>query len=124
VTNIYQITASAPLVKDSNLVIRYSNLEAAPSAVFFSTDPAGPWKSRAISQQAQPYTVDTLTRSFGYYGAGNPITTAPSGAPRVGGGQTLPIIVAVLIGLVVLAGVPLAVLRRRRASGEDEADEE
>jgi hypothetical protein len=118
VTNIYQITANAPLVKDSNVVLVYSNLEANPSAVYFATDPAGPWKSLPISQQARPYTVETQTRSFGYYAAGNPKTTPPPGAPRVGGGQTLPIIVAAIIVLVVLAGVPLAVLRRRRSPAD------
>jgi hypothetical protein len=123
VTNVYQITASASLVKDSNLVLVYSNLEANPDAVYFATDPAGPWKSLPISQQARPYTVETQTRSFGYYAAGNPKTTAPPGAPRVGGGQTLPIIVAALIVLVVIAGLPLAMLRRRRPSADQGEDE-
>jgi hypothetical protein len=36
----------------------------------------------------------------------------------------LPIVVAALIVLVVLAGVPLAVLRRRRGSGESEGEVE
>jgi hypothetical protein len=41
-----------------------------------------------------------------------------------GGSQTLPIIVAVLIALVVLAGIPLAILRRRQSRGgvEEEGD--
>ena len=39
-----------------------------------------------------------------------------------GGSQTLPIIVAVLIVLVVLAGIPLAVLRRRQSRGEAEEE--
>jgi hypothetical protein len=42
----------------------------------------------------------------------------------VGGGQVLPIVVAVLIGLVVLAGVPLAILRRRQSHGEVEEEED
>jgi hypothetical protein len=36
----------------------------------------------------------------------------------------LPIVVAVLIGLVLLAGVPLAMLRRRRGGGEVEAEQD
>ena len=36
---------------------------------------------------------------------------------RVGGGQTLPIVIAVAILVVVLAGIPLAILRRRSNDG-------
>jgi hypothetical protein len=121
VTNVYQIVASAPLVKSANLVLRYSNLEPSPSDVYYATDPAGPWKSIGAAQQAQPFTIDTSTKSFGYFAAGYPSASPPPGAVTVGGGnQTLPIIVAVLIVLVVLAGVPLAILRRRQSSGEVE----
>jgi len=124
VTNVYQITASAPLVKAANLVLRYSNLEPAPSDVYFASDPAGPWKALGIQQQAQLFTVVTSTKSFGYFAAGYPSASPPPGAVSVGGGQTLPIIVAVLIVLVVLAGVPLAILRRRQSKGgvEEEGD--
>ena len=124
VTNMYQITASAPLVKAANLVLRYSNLEPAPSDVYFASDPAGPWKALGIQQQAQVFTVVTSTKSFGYFAAGYPSASPPPGAVSVGGGQTLPIIVAVLIVLVVLAGVPLAILRRRQSKGgvEEEGD--
>jgi hypothetical protein len=38
----------------------------------------------------------------------------------VGGGQLLPIIVAVLIVVVVLAGLPLAVIRRRQGKSPDD----
>jgi hypothetical protein len=42
---------------------------------------------------------------------------------RVGGGQLLPVLVAILIALVLLAGIPLAVMRRRRGRGEVEPEE-
>jgi hypothetical protein len=123
VTNVYQVTASAPLVKSADLVLRYSNLEPAPSYVYFASDPAGPWKSLSIAQQAQPFTVVTSTKQLGYFAAGYPSTTPPPGTPTVGGGsQTLPIIVAVLIALVVLAGIPLAIVRRRQSRGEVEEE--
>jgi hypothetical protein len=123
VTNIYQITASAPLAKAANLVLRFSNLEPAPTDVYFAGDPAGPWKSIGAQQQAQPFTIVTSTKSFGYFAAGYPSASPPPGAVTVGGGgQTLPIIVAVLIGLVILAGIPLAILRRRQSHGEVEEE--
>jgi len=125
VTNVYRITASAPLVKPANLVLVYTNLEPAPTDVYFATDPAGPWKSIGAAQQAAPFTIDSSTRSFGYFAAGYPSASPPPGAVSVGGGQVLPIVVAVLIVLVVLAGVPLAILRRRQPRGgvEEEEDE-
>ena len=123
VTNVYQITASAPLVKAANLVVRYSNLEPAPSDVYFASDPGGPWKSLGVTQEAQVFTVATSTKQLGYFAAGYPSASPPPGAPSVGGGsQTLPIIVAVLIVLVIVAGIPLAILRRRQSGGEEEGD--
>jgi hypothetical protein len=123
VTNVYKITGSASIVKAANLVLRYSNLEAAPADVYFASDPAGPWKGLGIAQQAQPFTVVTTTKSFGYFAAGNLSASPPPGAVTVGGGsQTLPIIVAVLIVLVVLAGIPLGILRRRQSRGEVEEE--
>ena len=122
VTNVYQITASAPLVKSANLLLRYSNLEPAPTDVYFASDPAGPWKSIGAAQQAQPFTIVTTTKLFGYFAAGYASASPPPGAVSVGGGQMLPIVVAVLIGLVVLAGIPLAILRRRQSHGEAEEE--
>ncbi|TAN34881.1 hypothetical protein EPN29_00745 [bacterium] len=117
-TNVYKITASALLVKAANLVLRYSDLVPAPSDVYFAGDPGGPWRSIGAAQQAQPFTMDTSTKAFGYFAAGYPANAAPPpGSIRVGGGQLLPIAVAVLIVGVVVAGIPLAILRRRRDAG-------
>jgi hypothetical protein len=124
VTNVYQITASAAQLKAATLVLRYSNLEPAPTDVYFAADPAGPWKSIGAQQQAQQYTIVTTTQSLGYFAAGYASGSPPPGAVTVGGGQALPIIVAVLIVLVVLAGVPLAILRRRRTPGDAEEEDE
>jgi hypothetical protein len=120
VTNVYHITADAPLVKPANLVLRYSNLLPDPTDVYFATDPAGTWKSIGAAQTAQPFTIDTTTRDFGYFAAGYPSASPPPGVVQVGGGQTLPIVVAVLITLVVVAGLPLALRRRRGVRTEDE----
>ena len=123
VTNVYQVTSDATLVKSANLDVRYSNLEPDPSSVYQASDPAGPWKAVGMNQQAQPYEATTSISSFGYFGAGYPATTPAPGAVNVGGGQLLPIVVAVLIVLVVVAGLPLAVIRRR-GRGEPEPDDE
>ena len=122
-TNTYVITATAPLVNDANLNMRYSNLVPAPSDVYFATSLQGPWKSLGAAQQAQPFHITATTRQFGYFAAGYPANAIRPSSPT---GQLLPIAVAILIVAVLIAGIPLAVLRRRRA-GEagfsDNADE-
>jgi hypothetical protein len=126
VTNVYQITADAPLKPEvgANLTIRYSNLEPDPNDVYRADDPNGPWQSISHTSQAQPFTIDTSTTKLGYFAAGYTESATPKpGTVTVGGGQTLPIIVAVLIVVVVLAGLPLAVVRRRRGAGGEDDDE-
>jgi len=115
VTNVYQVTTSAPLdaSKPANLVLRYSNLEPDPSIVYQASDSAGPWTA-LTSQPGQPFTIESRTATFGYFAAGYPSSSPPPGSVTVGGGQILPIVVAVLIVAVVLAGLPIAVMRRRR----------
>ncbi len=117
VTNIYQITASANLKQQASLTLRYSNLEPDPSDVYQASDPGGPWKTIGRNDQAAPFTVDTKASSFGYFAAGYSTASPPPGSVTLGGGQTLPIVVAALIVIVVLAGLPLAVFRRRQGSG-------
>jgi hypothetical protein len=126
VTNVYQVTASAPLAdpanKPASVTLVYSNLLPAPSDVYFATDPAGPWTSLGGSPQPLIFSIDARTRSLGYFAAGYPSASPAPGAVTVGGGQVLPIVVAVIIVLVVLAGLPLAVMRRRRSGGRHEDD--
>jgi hypothetical protein len=121
VTNVYLITANAPLVKDANLELRYSDIVPAPSFVYRATDANGPWQSIG-GQESQLFIIQTTTRQFGYFAAGYPANaTTKSSATS----QLLPVAVAVLIVGVLIAGVPLAIVRRRRAAGEtDETDEE
>lgn len=118
VTNVYHVVADAPLVKAAQLTMRYSNLEPDPSSVYVASDPNGPWTSIGRSDQAQPFTVTTKTSAFGYFAAGYATASPPPGVVTVGGGQILPIVVAVAIVIVVLAGLPLAIVRRR-SSGAD-----
>jgi hypothetical protein len=124
VTNVYRMTADAPLVKPANLRIRYSNLEPDPTNVYFASDPAGPWKTIPTVRTGEPFVIDASTSSFGYFAAGYPSSSPASGAIRIGGGQVLPIVVAVIIGLVVLAGIPLALLRGRQSGGAVREEDE
>jgi hypothetical protein len=124
VTNVYLITADAAVVKGANLVMLYSNLMPAPSFIYLAVAANGPWRSVG-GQEGQPFTIQTTTPQLGYFAAGYAANaTSPSSS---GTSQLLPIAVAILILGVLVAGIPLAIVRRRRAGGEadnyDEDDE-
>ena len=124
VTNIYRITADAPLKKKANVTLLYSNLKPHPDDIYRADDPGGAFTVLPRAQQGQPYTIYTSTEQLGYFAAGylSSTTPPPGGVVTIGGGQTLPIIVAVLIVVVVLAGLPLALMRRRQSAGGAEED--
>ena len=130
VTNTYLITADAPLVKSSNLVLRYSNLSQDPSFIYRSGSVNGPWTKLSVpQQQAQLWTVSTQTDQLGYFAGGFP-SSAISTVGTTSNQEIVPIVVAVLIVAVLLAGVPLTVMRRRpapagrRGRDVDEDDDE
>lgn len=122
-TNTYAITADAPLVKASTLVLRYSNLVVDPSFVYRADSPDGPWTNIGASAQAQIWTIDTKADKLGYFAAGFPSNSVSKGG---GGGSTqiLPVTIAVLIVAVLVAGIPLTILRRRQAARGGENEEE
>ena len=128
-TNAYQITADAPLAKQSDkskwptLVMRYSNLEPDPSYVYLAQSANGPWTNIGANSQAQPYTIDVKTDQLGYFAAGYPSGAVSKSSSS--NSQLLPATIAVLIVLVLVGGIPLTIIRRRQARGEnaDEDDE-
>ena len=120
VTNGYLITADALLVKKATLLMRYSDLVAAPSTVYYSASADGPWTSIGALSQAQPFTIDTSTDKFGYFAAGYPANAVSHGGGNI---WVLPLAIAVLIVAVLVAGIPLAMMRRRRAGVEEEPDD-
>jgi hypothetical protein len=120
-TNVYLITADAPLVQPANLVLLYSNVVPAPSFVYWAADANGPWKSIG-GAEGQPFTIQTRPPQLGYFAAGYGANATNRSSS--GGSQLLPIAVAVLILGVLVAGIPLAMVRRRRAAGESEESEE
>ena len=123
-TNAYQITADAPLVKSANLVMRYSNLAPDPSYIYRADSVDGPWTQLTIQQQAQLYTISTSTDKLGYFSAGY-ASNAISNGGGPSGQNIVPIIVAALIVAVLLAGVPLTIMRRRQGSrGRDDDDDD
>jgi hypothetical protein len=122
VTNVYQITSSTPMVKTSNLRLLYSTVQPAPTSIY-EAQSAGTWAALPSNPSTATGCSDIVAQinSTGFFMAGYPSnSTRPNGSATIGGGQVLPIVVALAILIVVLAGVPLAVVRRRRAAGEEE----
>jgi hypothetical protein len=120
-TNAYDITADAPLVKASTLVMRYSNLVVDPSFVYRADSPDGSWINIGAAAQAQIWTIDTKTDKLGYFAAGFPSSSVSKGGG--GSSQILPVTIAILIVAVLVGGIPLTILRRRQARA-GHADEE
>ena len=124
VTNVYLITSSTPMTLKSNLRLLYSTVLPAPSSIY-QAQAGGQWQ--AVSSSASTSTgcsdISAQVTGTGYFMAGYAsASSSQTGGARVGGGQLLPIIVALAILIVVLAGIPLAFVRRRRPGDEDAAD--
>jgi hypothetical protein len=122
-TNVYLIHASAPLVKGSSLVMMYSNLEPDPSYVYHALSPDGPWKNFGSAQQAQFWTIQPANplTELGYFAAGYPSNAISHNTS--GSNQLLPAVVALLIVGVLVAGIPLGLVRRRQAAGHSDDDQ-
>jgi hypothetical protein len=120
-TNVYLVTADAPLVMAANLVLKYSDLVPAPSNVYLATGADAPWTSIGGADTGA-FAIQTKTSKLGYFAAGYPGNA--TSRTSSGASQLLPIAVAVLILGVVIAGIPLAVVRRRRGVDEVEEDED
>lgn len=118
-TNTYLISAGASLVKGANLVMSYSGVEPDPSFVYYAASADGPWTNIGSAQQAQFWTIrpaSPLTR-LGYFAAGYPSDAITKNSL---GSQLLPALVALLIVGILVAGIPLAVIRRRRDGSADD----
>jgi hypothetical protein len=113
-TNVYCVTGSSPLAPGQTVVVtlQYSDQLPAPSDVY-GYQGAGPWQKLGSTGSAPPYYVAARSSTLGCFAGGYPANARQATpGPRLGG-QLLPIIVALAIVVVVLAGIPLAVLRRR-----------
>ena len=124
-TNVYCYSGSSPIAPHQQVLVTlsYSGGVPAPSDLY-AFQGTGPWQKLGSTGSAAPYMISVRVSSLGCYAGGYPSNTASAPGPRVGGGQTLPVLVALLILLVVLAGIPLALFRRRGADEEEEEEEE
>jgi hypothetical protein len=114
-TNVYCVTSSAPVApgKDVLVTLTFSDQLPAPSSVYEYQD-SRPWENIGSTGTAAPFSISARASKIGCFAGGYPANPKQSASGvKVGGGQTLPIVIAVAILVVVLAGVPLALVRRR-----------
>ncbi|HXM58905.1 MAG TPA: hypothetical protein VOB72_26125 [Candidatus Dormibacteraeota bacterium] len=117
-TNVYCVTSSSPMTpgKDALVTLQFSPALAAPSDVYRFQEGGG-WVKIGNAGAAAPYFIAARTNALGCFAAGY---VPSSGRTTAGTGISLPIVAALAIGVVVLAGVPLVLLRRRGAEEEEE----
>ena len=118
VTNVYCITSSSPEVagKDPLVTLQYSTQVTAPSDVY-QYQPGGAWRKIGSTGSAAPFYIAARTGTLGCFAAGY----VPGSAPAAdSGASTLPVVAGLAIAVVVLAGIPLLVLRRRGEEDEEE----
>ena len=120
-TNVYCVTGTSPLAqgKSALVTLQFSSQLSAPSDVYEYTG-AGPWRKLGNAGSAAPYYIAARTGSLGCFAGGYPANAGQATQGARLGGQTLPILVALAILVVVLAGIPLAVLRRRSGTGDED----
>jgi hypothetical protein len=121
-TNVYCVTASSALAAGQQLLVtlQYSAQLPAPSDVY-EYQGTGPWQGIGNTGSAAPFYISARASALGCFAAGYPANAGQTAqGARVSGGQAVPIVVALVILVVVLAGIPLAVLRRRGGDQEEE----
>ncbi|HSR25508.1 MAG TPA: hypothetical protein VLW53_18280 [Candidatus Eisenbacteria bacterium] len=112
VTNVYCITSSSPVVpgKDPLVALQFSSQVAQPADVYgYQGD--GPWRKIGNTGSAAPYYIAARITALGCFAAGSE-RSAPAPSPS-GPSQALPIAAVLAVAVVLLAGIPLLVLRRR-----------
>jgi hypothetical protein len=122
-TNVYCFTSSTPLLpdKDPLVTLQFATNAPAPTDVYEYV-PGGTWKRIASAGTTAPFYIAARAATLGCFAGGYQPGRAGSGPGGVV--TTLPVIAGLAVGVVVLAGIPLLVLRRRGLDEEEEGEEE
>jgi hypothetical protein len=114
-TNVYCVTSTSPLApgKDVLVTLTFSDQLPAPGSIY-EYQANGPWENIGSTGTAAPFSISARASKLGCFAGGYPAKANQSASGvKVGGGQTFPIVIAIAILAVVLAGIPLALVRRR-----------
>jgi hypothetical protein len=118
-TNVYSITASAPMAKPAVVTLTYAYNLQPPSELFFAERRDAPWRSLGASGTFAPYTITATTSSLGYFAAGSRSQASTRRAEQRSTFQVnLPLVVGFLLAILALGSLPLVFLARR-ADDED-----
>jgi hypothetical protein len=121
-TNVYCFTSSSPLVpgKDPLVTMQFATNTSAPTDVYEYVA-GGAWQKLGSTGSAAPYYISARAGTLGCFAGGY----APgSPRPASSGATTLPVVAGLAVAVVVLAGIPLLVLRRRGVDDDEEDGEE
>jgi hypothetical protein len=118
--NVYCVTSSSPLApgRDVLVTLQLPAQVGAPGDVY-EYEGDGTWRRRGSAGSADPYSIAARATALGCFATGFPPATSPPEGAGVGG-RSLPLVAALAILVVVLAGVPLALVRRRGDEGDVE----
>ena len=112
--NVYCFSGTNELAPGvpARIVLLLPVYQPSPDAMYFAASPdAFAWSSLGGSLDQSTFLFSAQTPSYGCFALGYK-TPKPGSGPTIGG-ALLPAITAVLIAIVVLAGLPLAARRRR-----------
>ncbi len=114
-TNVYLIRASAPLARPAQVRLMFSEM-ARTGRLYRASYPDGPWQSvGAPDSQGLSYFVGDTAALPAYFVGGSPVTPTRSRETL-----NLQLVAAVAVAVVLLAAVPLLLLRRRSARAGEE----
>jgi hypothetical protein len=121
-TNVYCFTSSSPLVpgKDPLVTLQYATGRTSPTDVY-QYAPGGGWQKIGSAGATAPYYIAARASTLGCFAGGYPPGRA---GPPGSGATTLPVIAGLAVAVVVLAGIPLLVLRRRGLDEDGEEDDQ
>jgi hypothetical protein len=106
--NVYCVTSDAAL-GSVQVILLVPPTEPFPTAMYKAPSLDAPWQSIGGSVDTSTYLMTARAGGAGCFAVG--YQTPKHGGPGIGG-SLLPLVVAVLIAVVLLAGLPIAVRRR------------
>jgi hypothetical protein len=123
-SNVYLLSASAPLKGAQVVSLMYPGDQAPPSNLFFAGPAARTWSRAPEQPTAATYYLSGTVTAFGYLVAGSP-TTANSGEDGSTGitldlrnrAVVLPLIAIVAVGIVLLVALPFWLRSRANPQG-------
>lgn len=114
-TNVYCYSSTTSVARGHRVLITLAYAAGiAPPAAIYTYQDGGPWRRLGSTVGGQPFTISVYSPSLGCFAAAAEPSPASGSGPLGAPGQDLPVLVAALILLLLLAALPLIVLRGRK----------